>query len=62
MMGFEIQIRDTRTHSKEALMDRVVDPRKGPREPPTLFFDQTKIFLETRLPPYLRGLDDWAPL
>ena len=44
MMGFEIQIRDTRTHSKEALMDRVADPRKGPREPPTLFLDQTKIF------------------
>ena len=33
MMGFEIQIRDTRTHSKGASMDGVADPRKGPGEP-----------------------------
>ena len=64
MMGFEIQIRDTRTHSKGASMDGVADPRKGPGKPapPPLFLDQTKIFSETGLHPYLRGLDDRAPL
>ena len=36
---------------------------RGPGSPPpALFLDQTKTFLKTGLPPYLRGLDDQAPL
>lgn len=38
MMGFEIQIRDTCTHSKGASMDGVADPRKGPGEPAPPYF------------------------
>ena len=51
MMGFEIQIRDTRTHSKGASMDGVADPRKGPGEPaPLIFRPNTNFFGDQALP------------